>query len=105
MKGIVSALTVSGVLAVSAISAFAAAPAPMLPAMKQRAQFAATRHGRDMASERRMTEALNLLEAKGYGAFQDFRPDGKDFAAAVTQGDRHFTVRIDPDTGQIIQQG
>lgn len=54
---------------------------------------------------RRMTDALNLLEAKGYGAFSDFRPDGKDYTASVSQDGRRFTVLVDPDSGQVTRQG
>jgi hypothetical protein len=52
-----------------------------------------------------MTDALNLLEAKGCGAFSEFRPEGTNFAATVTPGDRHFSVVIDPGTGRIDRQG
>lgn len=53
----------------------------------------------------RMTEALNLLEAQGYGSFSNFKADGVNFAATVSQDGRSFTVLIIPDSGQIIRQG
>jgi hypothetical protein len=53
----------------------------------------------------RMTAALNLLEAKGYGGFTGFKQSGKDFAATVNQNGQHFTVTVDPDSGQVTRQG
>jgi len=53
----------------------------------------------------RMTSALNLLEAKGYGSFNDFKRDGKDFTATVMKNGQNQTVRIDPDTGSVTNQG
>jgi hypothetical protein len=53
----------------------------------------------------RMTRALNLLEAKGYGAFSNFAPDGKNFTATVTEGSRHFSVIVDPDSDQVTRRG
>jgi len=53
----------------------------------------------------RMTDALNLLEAKGYGDFTGFRADGKDYAASVSQDGHRFTVLVDPDSGQVTRQG
>ena len=52
-----------------------------------------------------MTHALNLLEAKGYGDFRDFKQDGTNFAATVTQNGQSFGVVIDPDNNQITRQG
>jgi len=49
----------------------------------------------------RMTRALNLLEAKGYTNFIDFRGAGGSYEATVTQGGRHFAVRVDPDSQQV----
>jgi hypothetical protein len=56
-------------------------------------------------SEARMTHALNLLEAKGYGDFHNFKPDGKDFAATVTRAGKQTTVKVDPDTDQVTVEG
>jgi uncharacterized iron-regulated membrane protein len=53
----------------------------------------------------RMTSALNLLEAKGYGSFNNFKRDGKDFTATVMKNGQSQTLRIDPDSGQITNQG
>jgi hypothetical protein len=55
-------------------------------------------------SAQRATDALNLLEAKGYGNFKDFRADGSNFDAAVKEFGHQFTVTIDPDSGQVTQQ-
>src|SRR5690348_2797804 len=51
---------------------------------------------RSEASDARMTHALNLLEAKGYGDFHNFKQDGKDFAATVTRAGKQMTVKVDP---------
>jgi len=53
----------------------------------------------------RITHALNLLEAQGYGDFRDFRQDGKNFAATVMRGGKQMSVRIDPDADQVAVQG
>ena len=52
-----------------------------------------------------MTHALNLLEAKGYGDFHDFKSDGKNFDVTVTRGGKQSTVTVDPDSGQVTVQG
>ena len=61
----------------------------------------------DSRREARMTHALNLLEAKGYADFHDFKPDGKNFDATVTRADKHkqMSVKIDPDNDQVTVQG
>jgi cytochrome c5 len=53
----------------------------------------------------RITHALNLLEAQGYGDFRDFRRDGKNFDATVTRDGKQMSVRIDPDIDQVTVQG
>ena len=53
----------------------------------------------------RETQALNLLEAKGYSGFTNFRPAGKDFAASVTQNGHTANLRVDPQSGQITTVG
>jgi hypothetical protein len=53
----------------------------------------------------RMTHALNLLEANGYGDFRNFQPTGKDFTAAVTRNGQQFGIVVNPDTNQITRQG
>ena len=53
----------------------------------------------------RMTHALNLLEANGYGDFHDFKSDGKNFDVTVTRGGKQSTVTVDPDSGQVTVQG
>lgn len=80
--------------AVTAASLALAAPA-----------FAASVPSDHDTAANRMTAALNILEAKGYGAFNDFRADGKDYTAAVAQDGHRFTVLIDPDNGQVTRQG
>lgn len=50
----------------------------------------------------RMTQALNILEARGDGAFSNFHATtGNDFAAQVTEHGQQVAVRVDPATGQV----
>ncbi len=49
----------------------------------------------------RITKALNLLEAKGYGSFRNFKADGRDFTATVMKNGHKMTVRIDPGSNQV----
>jgi hypothetical protein len=52
----------------------------------------------------RGTTALNLLEAHGYGQIVQFRPDGRNFDATVTQNGQSLQVTVNPDTGQIVHR-
>lgn len=47
------------------------------------------------------TDALNLLEARGYANFSDFSAAGNGFRATVVNGGQASRVSIDPRTGQI----
>ena len=58
----------------------------------------------DPAVGRQATKALNLLEAKGYGDFQNFRSHGTDFTATVKQDNRTLTLLIDPDSRTITTE-
>ncbi len=67
----------------------------------------------DTPQARRATDALNLLEARGYcsdlqekkpSAFAEFRPQGDDFAATIVQKDRRYTVTVNPDTGRVSRE-
>ncbi len=98
MKGIAFSLAA---LALSAGAAFAAAPA-QTGAPAQKSPVTDLRNAPDA---KRMTEALNLLEAKGYGAFNDFKADGQGYSAAVTQNGHPVTVVVNPDSGQVTPQG
>lgn len=53
----------------------------------------------------RMTTALNLLEARGYGSFSGFEADGPDYRATVTQDGHRFQVRIDPIERSVSRLG
>lgn len=64
--------------------------------------FAASASGTPIGN--RMTNALNLLEAHGYGSFSDFKANGNDFTATVNKNGRDVTVQIDPGSGQITTQ-
>ena len=51
---------------------------------------------------RRMTQALNILEARGDGAFSNFHATaGNDFTAQVTENGRQVAVTVDPATSQV----
>jgi len=52
----------------------------------------------------RGTTALNMLEAHGYGQIVQFRPDGRNFDATVTQNGQSLQVTVNPDTGQIVHR-
>lgn len=58
-----------------------------------------------MAAQRlvdRETQALNVLEAKGYGGnYTDFQRDGSNYSAMVTHKGKQQKVIIDPDTGTV----
>jgi len=81
-------------------AAFAATP-PMTPAAAPAHRY----HSDKTPLARRETRALNLIEAKGYGDFTNFRADGKNFAAQVDKNGKRFTVIADPDSGQVTLQG
>jgi hypothetical protein len=64
----------------------------------------ARHEGTDLQGDR-MTRALNLLEANGYGDFSNFQQSGNDFTARVTRNGKPFTLLVNPDTNQITRQG
>ena len=115
MNRLASAALAGVFLVASGGIAFAANDAPVIPlapangaaagAKAPRIMAAAARLDKAAPAEARMTDALNLLEAKGYGDFSGFRPEGKNFAATVSQDGKSFTVIIDPDSGRITRQG
>jgi len=57
-----------------------------------------------VASGQRETQALNLLEAQGYGNFTDFRSEGANFTATVSDPNGQYTVMVNPDNGQVIRR-
>lgn len=61
-------------------------------------------HAIRMAGDQ-MTAALNLLEAKGYADFSNFRANGGFFTAKVAQNGRRFSVRINPQAQTITPIG
>jgi hypothetical protein len=101
MKNFVLAAVPAFVLALGGIAP--GAHAAVSPAQKPAATMGTD--GAHDATARRMTKALNLLEAKGYGDFKNFHVDGRDFVATVTQGGEPSTVIIDPDVPSVTQQG
>jgi hypothetical protein len=49
------------------------------------------------------TQALNLLERHGYASFTNFREEGGQFGADVTENGRTYHVIINPDSNQITE--
>jgi hypothetical protein len=93
------ALAMSGLMAVGlAAPASAATGAPSAPAAAARVKPAA---GEDAMAKSPATDALNLLESKGYGDFNNFHRDGRMYAATVTRDGKTMTLTIDPATGKI----
>lgn len=94
--GVAAALMVSS-------AAFAAGPAPV--ANSTVAPLSGQMHPQAMhqGPENGATQALNLLEANGYGDFTNFHRTGRDYAATVSQNGTTFPVTIDPETGQITR--
>ena len=99
-------------LALSAGAAFAAAPAtPATAPATPPAHSATAMHKTSAmtpspmsADAKRMTKALNILEAKGYGSFNNFKADGANYAATITQSGHEQTVVVNPDSGQVTTQ-
>lgn len=90
-----------GTLALALVGGLAAtASAKPVPAG---AAAAALRQDRDNPVEERMTAALNLMEADGFGAFSDFHAAGKNYAALVDQDGRRFPITVDPDSGEVAR--
>jgi hypothetical protein len=92
-------LALSGV----AFAQNAPAPAPQHATARPLAKMAENRGYENDASGHRATQALNLLGAKGYGKFTNFRADGKNYQATVSQGGTQFLVTVDPDTGAVTK--
>jgi hypothetical protein len=53
----------------------------------------------------RETQALNLIEARGYGPIRSFRNDGKLYDATVMQNGKAISLQVDPDNGRVTHQG
>jgi len=86
MKPLATLAAASVVLMLGAGAAFAAAT-----------PTAANHYNSNPAEGVRATRALNLLEAKGYGDFRDFKRDGQNFQATVQQQGKTMTVVVNPD--------
>jgi hypothetical protein len=88
-------------------AALAATPPATTPAQPPHARHVMATHERSTSTPEalRETHALNLLEAKGYGDFTNFRADGKNFTATVAAQGKSATVIVNPDSGQITRQG
>ncbi|MGA3305690.1 MAG: hypothetical protein ABSC26_06740 [Stellaceae bacterium] len=75
------------------------------PPQEKAPQTAAVSADQDhVLSGQRETQALNLLEAQGYGNFTDFRAEGANFAATVSDPNGQYTVLVNPDNGQVIRR-
>jgi len=114
----VLAFAVAAGLAVAACPAFAqnvgnpalgapphalGSPAPAPASSPAAAKHAAPMSGYnpDNAEARNATDALNLLEARGYANFSNFTGDGNSFHATVVNGGQPAQVSIDPRTGTV----
>jgi hypothetical protein len=112
MNRLASAALASAFFAATGGMAFAAnAPAGAAskaaanaPAAAAGSTISAAQRGAGDHRGTRMTHALNLLEAKGYGDFRNFKPDGKNFAATVTRSGKQLSVVVDPDSDQVTVQ-
>jgi hypothetical protein len=105
----VSLLITTAGLAAAGGSSPDGAPIPLSPSsvssLEQQPILAQARlHDASGADDQRITKALNMLESQSDGAFSNFRPEGKNFAAIVSERGRRFEVIIDPDSGRIIPQ-
>ncbi len=87
-----------------ALGSPAPAPAPASnPAGQAAAKPAASVNGYnpDNPEASSATDALNLLEARGYANFSNFTADGNGFRATVVNGGQTSQVSIDPRTGRV----
>ena len=96
------ALALSGLLA-TGMTVPAMAASPTMPAARTAmpAAKAAPATGDDEMSHSPATDALNLLESKGYGDFDNFHRDGRMYAATVTRDGKTMHLTIDPESGKI----
>jgi hypothetical protein len=96
IKLVAQVLVFPGVVAVGmAVPAMAATGSMHAPV---RAEPAAG--GEEMAHSP-ATDALNLLESKGYGDFDNFHRDGRMYAVTVTRDGKTMHLIIDPESGKI----
>ena len=118
MNRLASVALASAFFAATSVAALAAVPpsnasgaTPNGPAVStkspadQKAVKAAARLDRADPREARMTRALNLLEAKGYGDFSGFKQAGTEFAATVMRNGKQTVVTVNPDSDQVTPQG
>jgi hypothetical protein len=85
-------------LTLAAGAAMAATPSQPVAQHHQKAKVV------QISASDRETQALNLLEAKGYGSFTNFQPAGKDYTATVTHDGHAMNVRVDPISGMVTTQ-
>ncbi|MGO9785450.1 MAG: hypothetical protein ACLPL5_01430 [Stellaceae bacterium] len=77
-------------------------PAPMAMPHQTQSKLHMPHGMGDNPAGRRATDALNLLEAKGYPDFAEFGPEGANFSASVLDGNgNRVKIAINPDTGEI----
>ena len=100
------ALALSGLAAIGMTVPAMAATGSGRPASARAAPAKPAAMARPAASEDEMahspaTDALNLLESKGYGDFDNFRRDGRMYAATVTRDGKTMHLTIDPEAGKI----
>ena len=68
---------------------------------QDRADEASPAGTHDTAAARRVTEALNLLEAQGYAEFGNFREEESLFAADAKLEGKPVRLTVDPERRQI----
>lgn len=89
-------------LSLALVGAAFAAPPPVTATQPMAApQSKAVSYRRDKPLAERMTHALNILEANGYGDFSNFRANGKNFAATVTEQGKPMSLVVDPNSNQV----
>jgi hypothetical protein len=92
-------------LSVLASAAFAATAPDAGAAMQHRVAAHHEARSPNTPEARRITRALNLIEAKGYGDFENFHAAGRDYDATVTRDGKPVTLTVDPDSGRVTLKG
>lgn len=94
------ALALSSLVAVG-VTVPAVAATGSMPAATPAKTMATPAASDDVMSHSPATDALNLLESRGYGDFDNFHRDGRMYAATVTRNGKTMHLTIDPEAGKI----
>ena len=97
-------LSAGAAFAATPSSTPAANPAPPAAQAQHHHHAQAGKYQRINQVANRETKALNLLEAKGYASFSNFKPAGKDYSAIVAKNGHNMTVMVDPASGRVTTQ-